>query len=358
MATLLYVASTETFVGKSAVCMALLNHMRREGLKIGYMKPVSVSARHSTETTVDGDAMLVKETLGIDTPAEKLAPVLITPRVVDAILRGQSPAFKDTLMNAYRTVYQGKDIVLMEGSNSWVEGSLVDLSADQVINMFDTPVLLVSRYRTTLDVDDILSVQRYLGSRIVGVLINQIEQPQLDFVQNKVAPFLESRGIPVLGILPKEVFLASVTVGELQEHLGGQFIGSPEWREKLIESHMVGAMGVETSLSFFRRRANKAVFTGGDRADVQMVALETSTSVLILTGNIRPSVSVLNRAEERGVPIMVIPGDTLATVERAEQLFGRVRFHRHAKLQRFTELMGERFNYQRLYTTLGLSNKK
>ncbi len=357
MATLLYVASTETFVGKSAVCLALLSHLRKEGFKVGYMKPVSVSAMHTADTTTDEDAALIKQKLGLDEPVEKLAPVLITPRVVEEILDGQTTSYIEQLMEAYRAVYQGKEIVVMEGTNRWVEGALLELTADQVISKFDAPVLLVCRYQSTLTVDNIVTVQRYLSNRIVGVLLNQIEQPQLEFVKNRVAPFLESRGIQVLGMLPQEPFLASISVGELLEHLGGKYIGSPEWRDKLVMSLMVGAMGVNASLSHFRRRPNKAVFTGGDRSDVQMVALETSTNALVLTGDIRPALAVLNRAEEKQVPIIVVPDDTMSAVERAEKLFGRVRFHQHAKFQHFMELMEENFDYQRLYSTIGIGKK-
>jgi uncharacterized protein len=354
MATLLYVASTETFVGKSAVCMGLISHLRRDGFEIGYMKPVSVSAAHTTETTLDEDAALIRETLGLEASVDQIAPVFITPQIVDAILSGRPPAFAEKIQEGYRTVARNKEIVIMEGTNRWVEGALVDLAADQVITMLNAPVLLVCRYHSTLTVDNILTVQRYLNNRVVGVLLNQIETPQLDFVQKKVAPFLESRGIMVLGMLPHEPFLASVSIGEIEQHLGGAYVGSPEWRGKLVESIMVGAMGAESSLSFFRRRANKAVITGGDRIDLQLVALETSTSALILTGNMRPALNVMNRAEEREVPIIVVPTDTLTTVENCEKLFGRVRFRQHAKLQHFIELMERHFDYQRLYDTLGL----
>jgi BioD-like phosphotransacetylase family protein len=357
MATLLYVASTETFAGKSAVCMGLLNRMRRDGLNITYMKPVSVSDTHTPNESYDEDAMLLRETMGIDTPIHDMSPVLITPRVIDAILGGQTLSFADKISDGCRSVSQNRDVVLLEGTNSWAEGALVDLAADQVVSMLDAPVLLVTRYDTIRTVDTILTVQRYFSNHIIGVLINQIEHPYMEFVQRRVVPYLESKGILVFGLLPHERFLASVTVGELLTQLNGNFIGNPEWRDNMVESLMVGAMGTEASLSFFRRRANKAVITGGDRLDLQLVALETSTNVLILTGNIRPSQSVLYRAEEREVPIIVVPDDTLTTVEKAEKLFGRIRSRQHAKLQHFIEMMDERFDYQRLYDTIGIRKK-
>src|SRR5690606_38085039 len=151
----------------------------------------------------------------------------------------------------------------------------------------------------------ILSVQRYVGDRLVGVLLNQVEEAQLDFARSRVVPFLEQRGIPVLGTLVQDPQLAGVTVGELLEYLGGQLIGNQSLLDKLVEHLMIGAMSATAALTHFRRRNNKAVFTGGDRTDMQLAALETSTSVLVLTGNMRPSPAVIDRAEECGVPIIL-----------------------------------------------------
>jgi len=354
MATL-YVASTETFVGKSAVCIGLLRRMQRDGFDVGYMKPVSVSVTHTTDRVLDEDAAFIRETLGLAAPLEQIAPVLITPGVVESIMRGQTTNFAKILREAYLNVSRNKDAMVLEGTNTWSEGALLDLSADQVTDLLQAPGLLVSRYSTPLSVDAILAVQRYVGDRLIGVLLNQVEAPQRDVVQSRVVPFLESRGIPVLGLIPHDPTLAGISVEELIEHLGGQLIGKREWCEKTVDSLMIGAMGAEASLSFFRRRPNKAVITGGDRSDIQLAALETSTNVLVLTGNVRPAYQVVDRAEERQVPIIIVPDDTLITVDRAESLFGRVRFHQTSKLARFIELMDANFDFARLYQSLGMT---
>jgi uncharacterized protein len=354
MATL-YVASTETYVGKSAVCAGLLDRMRRDGFQIGYMKPVSVALANTSGAESDDDAAFICRSFGLTEPLEQVAPVLITPGAVEALLRGQPTSHARRLRDAYLAVSRGKDMLVLEGANSWAEGALVDLTADQVTELLDAPGLLVSRYSSTLNIDAILAVQRYVGDRLLGVLLNQVKEPQIDFVRSRVIPFLEARNIPVFGLLPYDEDLAGVRVHELRAHLGGQFIGDASWGERVIYSLMIGAMGAEASRSFFRRRSNKAVITGGDRADLQLAALETSTSVLVLTGNIYPTDQVLDRAEACGVPIILVPDETLTTVDQAEMLFGRVRFHQPSRLSRFTELMDAHFDYQRLYRAIGLS---
>lgn len=109
-------------------------------------------------------------------------------------------------------------------------------------------------------------------------------------------------------------------------------IGRPEWCERQVEHLVIGAMGSAAALSHFRRRANKVVITGGDRADLQLAALETSTSALVLTGSIRPPATVLDKAEEQQVPVIIVSDDTLTTVERSERVFGHIRFKQASKM--------------------------
>jgi len=350
----LYVASTETFVGKSAICVGLLERARRDGFAIGYMKPVSAAVTHTESAAIDEDAAFVRQYFELAESLDQIAPVLLTQSVVERIMRGQAADFATRLRDAYADVARGKDVVVLEGANHWSEGAVAGLSADQVSDLLDAPVLLVARYRTMLAIDAILGVQRFLGKRLIGVVINNIREPQLDLVRSTVAPFLEQQGVPVLATLAQDAQLAGITVADLHEQLGGELIGSPSWTDKTVEHLVIGAMGVEAALSYFRRRPNKAVFTGGDRSDLQLAALETGTSALVLSGNIRPAPAVVDRAADRQVPIIMSPDDTLTTVERAEQIIGRVRFKQASKIDRFIALLDEGFDFDQLYSKIGI----
>lgn len=348
----IYVASTEAFVGKSAVCLMLLRYLQERGQRVGYMKPVSVTVRHTESHAYDEDAVFIRETLGLGDPLELMTPILVTPSKTEQVLRGEKPDFSGALRTAYEELARAKDVLVLEGTNSWAEGALIDLSADQVAAMLGSPVLLVSRYRSTLAVDAILAVRRFLAARLLGVLLNQVPAPQISFVRSSVVPFLERQGIAVFGLIPSDPLLGAVTIDELAEHLGAEILVGGEHLGRLVESLMVGAMGVESALSHFRRRSNKAVITGGDRSDLQLAALETSTACLILTGNIRPSPVILDRAEQRGTAVLLVPEDTLTIVERAEEIFGHVRFHQPGKLDRFAQLFEEHVDRDRLLQEL------
>jgi BioD-like phosphotransacetylase family protein len=120
----------------------------------------------------------------------------------------------------------------------------------------------------------------------------------------------------------------------------------------MVESLAIGAMNVNAALEYFRKGENMAVITGGDRTDLQLAALETSTTCLILTGSISPDPLILSRAEDLEVPILSVNLDTLTTVEIVDQAFGNIRLQEQVKVDCIRQLMGEHFQIDRLLEKL------
>lgn len=116
---------------------------------------------------------------------------------------------------------------------------------------------------------------------------------------------------------------STVSIGELAEYVQGEIISCPEQSGELVENLMVGAMCVDPAPLYFDIKSKKAVITRGDRADIQLGALETSTKCLILTGGTKPIPSVMQRAEEKKVPIIMVENDTPTTLAELEAGLGK-----------------------------------
>lgn len=351
----LYVTSPEAYSGKSALCVGLGRHFRREGYTIGYMKPVSWTAQRIAGQLTDEDAKFIKQVFSLKEPLSTLAPVCLDALAIEATLRGEGEDYSQRLKAAFDTVSRNKDIVLLEGGNSLTDGFTIDLPAYKVSQMFNAKELVVVRYSEQPMVDQLLASKELLGESMLGAVINIVPRQRIDFVQDVVVPFLARRGIVVYAILPQERILRSISVAELAEVLQGEILCCPEAVNELVEHLMVGAMSVDSALSYFRRKPNKAVITGGDRPDIQLAALETSTRCLILTGNLHPSPIILGRAEEVGVPMILVKKDTLSTVEVIEQFFGKTRFHQEKKILRFERILEEHFDFSALYEALEIA---
>jgi len=356
MVTSLYITSTEKFSGKSALCIGLGRSFQRRGYALGYLKPVSTSGRALPERTTDEDASFMKQVFGLAEPLEVLAPVALTPLAVEAILRGEKPTdYQGRLKAAYGRIAADKDVLILEGGGNLREGYLLGLSSPLVAKLLQARELVVVKYTSdTQIVDDALAAHDILNDSLLGVVFNVVPQQRLPFIEEAVSPFLAARGVDVLGILPRERILSSVSVGELVEGLSGELLCGEEYTDELVEHLMVGAMNVEAALRYFRRKPNKAVITGGDRPDIQLAALETSTKCLILTGNLEPNPIILGRAEEVGVPVLLVKEDTLTTVQKIEAFFGKTRFHQPKKIQCFEQVLAEHFDFAKLDEALGL----
>ncbi len=356
MATTIYITSTQRYSGKTAFCVGLLGWFRRQGLVVGYMKPVSTTARAVQARFVDEDAAFVKSQLSLLDPLETMVPVLLTEQLVDKILNGEKQDFLRQVQEAYHVIAEGKDIVTLEGGASLLEGWITHLAPPRLAECLETRELVVVPYLDNLQVvDELVSARLRFGESMLGGLINSVPRNRLDFVQDKVRPFLESQKIPLFAVLPKDHVLMSVSVEELRDGLGGEVLCAKEGLGELVEHLMVGAMSVDSALTYFRRQTNKAVITGGDRPDIQLAALETSTRCLILTGNLRPSPMIIGRAQERGVPIILTPHDTLTAIEVIENFFGKTRFHQEKKVKHFEGLLNRYFDYGALCKALGIS---
>ena len=114
-------------------------------------------------------------------------------------------------------------------------------------------------------------------------------------------------------------------------------------------------MGLDSGEVYFGTRDSKAVIVRGDRPDVQMSALTTSTLCLVLTGGIEPIEYVLYEAELEEVPVAVVPAETLDAMAALDGLSARARFDHPAKLERLSELVGGHVDVDALYGTLGVA---
>ncbi len=349
----LLIGSTEAYSGKSATVLGMAHQFQTRGLDLVYGKPIGTCPSESKGDGLDEDVRFISETLQL--AENRLRPTLLSLEKSTIIQRisGEDQSNYNQFLQQYLQI-PGGDLVLLEGPGNLVEGRLFDLSLLQVAQSLDASVVLVSRFHSGLVVDALLSAKQHLGSYLAGVLINDVPADQLEVVSSQLRPFLENQGIPVLGILPRNELLRSVSVGELVRQLKAEVLCRPDRLDLMVESLTIGAMNVNSALKYFRKARNMAVVTGGDRTDLQLAALETSTQCLILTGHLPPSATIISRAEDLEIPILSVDLDTLTTVEIIDRTFGQVRLHEPVKVQCICHLMEQHFDIERLMKQLGL----
>ena len=348
----LLIGSTEAYSGKSATVLGIAHYLKAKGLDLGYGKPLG-TCWSKDANGIEEDVQFVADVLHLSD--DRLQPTILAldEPTIQRRIRGDDRVDYPQALKKYLQM-RGPDLVLLEGPANLEEGSLFDLSLRQVAEGVNARILLVARFHSLLIIGALISARRRLGDRLLGVLISDIPEDRFEEVKTTVQPYLEERGIPVFGLLPRSALLRSVSVGELVSQLKAEVLCRADRLDLMVESLSIGAMNVNSALKYFRKGRNMAVVTGGDRTDIQLAALETSTQCLILTGQMPPSPAILSRAEDLEIPILSVDLDTLTTVEIVDRAFGKVRVKEPVKVEYICNSMAENFDAARLMKELGL----
>lgn len=301
--------------GKTAICVALALHLREAGVNVGYFKPIGNVA--GTKFKEDGDALLMQELLGLEVGMDKIVPIHTSPSYLSKYSSLADPVQK--IKDSFQAVSANRDYVIVEGTTAPQTMMALGLDAPNLASVLGLKAIVVNRGENDYYLDEALLYLRYLesvGVKPSGVLFNNVPKQNIDKCKGVYTPLLEQAGFPVLGVIPKQRELVAPSAREVCSVLEGELLEGKQYLDRLVEEVMIAAMGPESALNYFHRSINKAVIAGGDRPLVSLAALETSTSLLILTGGIYPDMRVLTRAAEKKVPVLLVPYDTYTTSEK------------------------------------------
>ena len=340
----LLVTSTEDGTGKTAIAIALAKLAQTRDVSAGYMKPKGTRMESAVGKTLDEDPMLAREMLDLDAAMHQLEPIVYSPTFIKEAIRGREDPeeLRTRIEEQFQTLAEERDLMVLEGGGRLWTGGIVDLTDGEIAELLDAEVMLVSHYDEPADVDEILSAANIIGDRLKGVLFNDVSQANFDELTDDIMPFLDSRGIDSLGVVPYDEQLAGVTVEELADNIGADVLTREVPTAARIERFLVGAMGANAALKRLRRTQNAAVITGGDRSDIQAAALRSSgVNCLVLTGGHRPSNTILGTAAEEEVPILLVNTDTRTTIDRLESVLRSGRTQRVETVERMAELLEE-----------------
>ncbi|MBO3800358.1 MAG: phosphotransacetylase family protein [Candidatus Brockarchaeota archaeon] len=333
----IYIASIEGFSGKSILTISLAHFAKENGMRIGYFKPMSTGCIPGPKgELVDEDTETMGEILGSGAVA---CPVKLHKNFLDEL---KNSRIVENILESYRSISSGKDLMLIEGASTLSIGSIWGCHVPKLASLLNAELFLVIRYGEDFVIDQVLQARdycRHWGIEISGLVLNRVVEDRIGRVRGLVKPLFEKEGLRVLGIMPEDRVLSSLTVREINEALGGEVIAGKRGLDNLVETFLIGAMTPESAINYFRRVKNELIITGGDRTDIVLAALEAGASALILTGNLYPSVKVLPRADELGIPLIVVPQDTYTTLQNVQKIVGKIKPRDNVRIESALKLV-------------------
>lgn len=197
-----FVTGTDTGVGKTLVCCALLYGFAALGKSVIGMKPVAAGAIRSADGLVNDDVALLRAASNVEAPPQLVNPYCFEPPIAPHLAAEQAGAAIDfaTIANAYRQLAAVADIVIVEG----VGGFCVPLNHNEdsadLAQRLGLPVILVIGLRLGCLNHALLTAQaiRAKGLQLVGWIANCID-PALAAADENVAALAERLAAPLLG---------------------------------------------------------------------------------------------------------------------------------------------------------------
>jgi uncharacterized protein len=344
----LLIGSIAAHSGKSAAVLGLGPQVLDRGIAFAYGKPLSLNLDTAAQSDIDSDVQFIVAALGL-TP-QQIVPSLLTVNGTD--IQAQLKSGHRAKSQSASVSNADCDLAILEGPSTLAEGRLFGYSLVQQAEQLEASVLLMAQCQSLAVVDELLLAQMDLGDRLCGVILNDIPQKLAPSVVDCVVPFLEQHNIPVFGQIPSHPLLRSISVREMVHQLNAEVLCCGDRLNLMVEQLSIGAMNVNSALRYFNRAHNMAVVTGGDRTDIQLAALESSTNCLILTGHFSPNPIVINRAEDLEVPVLSVDLDTLTTVEIVDKAFSEARFSETIKVECIQKLFKQHVDIDRLLDRL------
>lgn len=350
----IYVGATSGYSGKNMIAMGIGLKLQKEGYRVGYMKPVGALPQEKNGVLGDADAFFVQDILGL---AEN--PALVTPVVVDQDFKmkaftGKCDDLMPRIKAAYEELGKDKDVMIVAGSGSMYSGKYCGLDGVSVVKALGIKAIVIDRFVKELNYDYLLSMKERLGDQLLGVLLNDIPPSFKEELDTLLHPFLESKGIKVLGKIPSDPLMGAIKVADLADRLGGRIITAQDKSERVVENFLIGTMQVENFMTHFRKSKKSAIIVGGDRSDVQLVALEGQCQCLVLTGNLYPNDIIMTRAEVLEVPIVVVRDDTFTVAKKMEAILSRHKLRDVIKIQHGSQLVSSIIDFPFMKDALGI----
>lgn len=190
----------------------------------------------------------------------------------------------ERIEGAFKTISERKDAVGASCDNNFSEGITFGLSGTQLIKLLNAYALLVGRYACdTFFIDFLLELEKIIDGPMMGVSFNKAEPAHLEEIKEFVSPFLNRKDMEVFGFLPWDTLPDPIRVQDMVDYPGGDVVCGSHRLDGMVGNCLVGAVQVDMFIRYLLKNPGSAVIVGGDRTDIQLVAVENGVRCLMLS---------------------------------------------------------------------------
>ncbi len=201
------ITGTDTEVGKTLVCGALIVQLRARGKSVLGFKPVVAGTYQGSDgQLLNEDIEALRTALGNACEGLNLCPyILNTPAAPHLVAKSEGMELKlEVLMKSFRTIEERCDCVVTEGAG----GFLTPLNESEDLGKFaeqiGLPIILVVGLKLGCINHAILTVEAIQSRnlRIAGWIGNTLT-PEMQFLSENIETLCSKIDAPFLGLIPE-----------------------------------------------------------------------------------------------------------------------------------------------------------
>jgi len=334
----LIVASTRESAGKTSVLIGIGRVLNK---KFGYIKPLGDRFLYRKKRLWDYDAALMVNLFDLGEEPERISIGFDHSKLRYMY---DEKSITHEMKQVIAEMEKDKEALFIECGKDLSYGASVHLDPLTLSQATGHQVLIITGGSKNDIADDLAFLKRFVGSdeaHVGGVIINKVIKIN-DFKETYL-PEIEALGVNVLGVIPYEKELTTLSVSYLAEKLFARVIAGEDGLNRMIRNVFVGAMSVSAARAEpIFAKPDKLIITSGDRSDMIIAALEAGgTSCIVLTNNIIPPANVTAKASELKIPVLLVPTDTYATAMQVDKLEPLLTKDDDKKIEIITQLVKE-----------------
>ncbi|URX63425.1 dethiobiotin synthase [Luteibacter anthropi] len=201
----LFVAGTDTGIGKTHGAQALVHAFRLAGERVAGMKPVASGSLRTPDGLRNEDALALQA-------ASEPRPAydLVNPLAMEAAVAPHLAAVQEgvalrwePLDAAFESLTRSHQRVIVEGVGGWLVPLAQDMSAEDIPRRWNLPVVLVVGVRLGCISHARLTARAIEadGCRLAGWIANRVD-PDMPLADENITTLREHLDAPLLGVLP------------------------------------------------------------------------------------------------------------------------------------------------------------
>lgn len=362
----LYIAASSQHVGKTTCTLGLAAAFLKEGMNVGYCKPVGQKSLELDHLRVDKDTVLFSDLLHFDLDPRLHSPVILGPGATTRFLDDPSGfSLHDDLLYAAHHLGQLHDFVIFEGTGHPGVGSVADVSNARVARLVKAPVIMVIEggIGSTIDMLNMnMALFREEEVPLLGVIINKVRPEKMERVRHYVGKWLEPLGIPILGIIPYEKSLAYPVMRTVADSVHGLPTHNVDYLDNKVEDIMAGSL---LDTQEFKSLENILLIAAVRQLEPALDKINTITKVagldhsplagIVLTGQGTPEPRSIEYILDNKIPMIRTELDTYGSVLQISKIEVKINRNTPWKVRQAVELIGEHVDMQLLRERLGLT---